>query len=89
MLHAGISEIEITPKHYGRLGRLIAVPTQVTGVAWPLYARAFVLESAGTRCAIVSVDMNFIFTQNIREHIAPAGGLEPDNIMIACTHTHT
>jgi hypothetical protein len=70
---------------------LIAAPTQVTGVIWPLYARAVVIEGGGTRVAILSVDMNFIFTQNIREireHVAPAGGLDPAHIMIACTHTH-
>jgi len=39
MLQAGISEIEITPKEHGRLRRLIAVPSQVTGVVCPLYAR--------------------------------------------------
>jgi len=91
MLQAGISEIEITPPEHGRLGRLIAVPTQVTGVAWPLYARAFVIESGGVRCAIISIDMNFIFAQNIREireHVACAGGLDPGNTMVACTHTH-
>ncbi len=91
MLQAGISEIEITPTEYGRLGRLIAEPTQVTGVVCPLYARVVVMESDGTRLAVISVDMNFIFAQNIREireHIATAGGLEPANVMIACTHTH-
>lgn len=39
MLQVGISEIEITPREYGHLGRLIAEPTQVTGVVGPLYAR--------------------------------------------------
>ena len=91
MFKAGLSEIEITPKEYGNLGRLIAEPTEVTGIVCPLYARAVVIENTGTRLAVISVDMNFIFTQNIREireHVAVVGGLDPANIMISCTHTH-
>jgi hypothetical protein len=91
MMRAALSEIEITPREFGRLGRLIAPPTQVTGVRWPLYARIFLLENGATRLAVISVDMNFIFAQNIPElrvAVAAAAGLDPAHIMIACTHTH-
>lgn len=90
-MRAGLSEINITPREYGRLGRLIAEPTQVKGTAWPLFARAAIVESGETRIAIITVDMNFIFTQNIaeiRESVAAAGGLDPAHVMIACSHTH-
>lgn len=90
-MRAGLAEIDITPRTYGRLGRLIAEPAQVTGVKWPLCARALVIDDGGTRLAILTLDLNFIFTQNIREirdHVAPAGGLDPTQIMLACSHTH-
>lgn len=91
MMRAGLAEIDITPAVYGRLGRLIAPPSAVTGVSGPLRARALVIEGGGTRVAVISIDMNFIFTPNIREireHVAPAGGLDPVHVMMACTHTH-
>jgi len=91
MLQAGLAEIEITPPEYGNLGRLIANPIQVTGVICPLYARAVIIDDGTVRTAILCIDMGFMFpscVEEIREHVAAAGGLEKTNIMVCCTHTH-
>lgn len=91
MLRAGFSEVDITPKTWGRLGRLIADPVQVNGVTWPLFARIAMLDDGRQRAAILTVDMNFIFSQNIpelRDTVAEAGGLAPEDVMVACSHTH-
>lgn len=90
-MRAGFSEIDITPKELGRLGRLIAAPTQVQAVHLPLYARLAVFDDGSCRVAILSLDMNFMFSQNVpevREAIAAAGDIEPENVMVTCTHTH-
>ena len=90
-MRAGFSEIDITPKELGRLGRLIAAPTQVQAVHSPLYARLAVFDDGACRAAILSLDKNFIFSQNVpevRDAIAAAGDVEPMNVMVTCTHTH-
>lgn len=91
MIRVGLAEVDITPTEHGRLGRLIAQPTQVTGVKWSLYARATVFDDNHERAAFLSVDMNFMFSQaipEIRAVISEAGGIAPASIMVACTHTH-
>jgi hypothetical protein len=91
MLKAGFSEVDITPKTRGRLGRLIAEPTQVQGVTWPLFARIALLDDGRQRAALLTLDMNFIFSQNIpevRAAVADAGGMAPADVLVACSHTH-
>lgn len=90
-MKAGFAEVDITPPELGKLGRLIAAPTQVTGVHSPLFARLAVFDDGACRAAILSLDMNWMFTENIpeiRAAIAAAGDLEPANIMVACSHSH-
>ena len=88
---AGFAEIDITPKVFGRLGRLAVEPTQVVGIHLPLLARLAVFDDGERRAAILSLDMNLMFSQDvpaIRAAIAEPGGMKPEDIMVACTHTH-
>lgn len=90
-MKAGFAEVDITPQTLGKLGRLIAEPTQVIDVHSPLYARLAVFEDAGCRVAMLTLDMNFMFRQNIgelRAAVAEAGDLELGHVMVACSHSH-
>lgn len=58
----------------------------------PLYAKAIVLESDGEKIAIVVCDLIALERDAVeaaRELIESRCGIPPQNVMIACTHTHT
>ncbi len=58
----------------------------------PLYAKAIVLEADGERIAIVLCDLIALEREEIekaRGLIESRCGIPPQNVMIACTHTHT
>src|SRR5438094_483960 len=57
----------------------------------PLFAKIIVLESAGSRVALVSLDVLSIRwpdVQRIRESAA-AAGVAKEHVLVAATHTHT
>lgn len=90
-VRAGAAQIDITPP----------VGTSLAGyfhdrvseaVADPLFARALVLESEGSRIALVSLDLICITretTDPAKELIAQRTGIAPERVLICCTHTHT
>ncbi|MGK0185735.1 MAG: neutral ceramidase [Verrucomicrobiales bacterium] len=63
-----------------------------TGVHDDLYARAIVLQSNGTKAALVSLDListRRSFIEKARQLIEKETGIPSSHIMISATHTHT
>ena len=72
-MRAGFPEIDTTPKELGRLGRLIAVPTQVEAVHSPLYARLGVFDDGSCRAAILSLQEQSPFKTTLFAAMANGG----------------
>ena len=91
MLKAGAAQRDITPL----LGiSLVGYfhDRKAVDVRDPLYAKAIVLEADGERIAIVLCDLIALEREEVekaRELIESRCGIPPQNVMIACTHTHT
>ncbi len=90
MLKIGISEVNITPAPgLPRAG--MPNPQKGQGTAWPLMGRIFAFDDGAQKAAIVTLDLLFLDAPTVaafRQAIAPGTGLAPENIMIACSHTH-
>src|SRR5262249_8262079 len=66
-------------------------PSGAVGIHDELYARALVLDNGEQRLALVVADLialPFAMSQQIREKIGAALGIEPKAVMLHCTHTH-
>jgi neutral ceramidase len=66
-------------------------PQPGQGVTWPLMGRIFVFDDGARRAAIVLLDLLAIQSTTVAEFrlaLSAGNGLAPENIMIACTHTH-
>ncbi|MCC6446660.1 MAG: hypothetical protein IT210_24815 [Armatimonadetes bacterium] len=89
-LAAGVARAVITPpvgvEMAGFAGRGPSV-----GVHDDLFATVMVAESRGDKAAVVSCDLLYLTAAQvrlIRQEIADRTGILPENIMVACTHTH-
>jgi len=97
-LCVGSAKVNITPPL--SIPYLGYVPRQArfSGIHDPLFARAIVLDNGDTRLAIISADSlgygNEIlgagrnFTAEVRQKVNDRTGIEPHNVMLACTHAH-
>jgi hypothetical protein len=91
MLKAGAACLDITPP----LGTLMPGyfhERRATAVHDPLFVRAFVLERDGFGIAVAVCDLIGVkraYLDRARERIAATVGLKPEQVLIACTHTHT
>jgi len=87
----GFGESDITPPH-GLFMCGSLDPRTNGGTTDPLGSHALVAESGGRRIAIVGVDLIGLPKALADEIIAEAAGrtgIAPDDIMIACSHTHS
>ena len=90
-LRAGAAAVDVTPP----LGEDIVGgfrPFPATAVHDPLFARALVLDNGQTRLAIVIVDSLGIpreVCDEARRAVAESVPIEPWNLLIAATHTHS
>jgi neutral ceramidase len=90
MLRVGFGKADITPE----LGLpMVGMPGSPvgTGVRWPLTSRVFLADDGESRVAIVALDLIALAAEDVarlRERLAEAGGLPPNRIMVACSHTH-
>ena len=90
-LRAGTARTVITPA----LGTPLAGSFEerlVGEIHDDLHAHALVLESEGTRLALVSLDLICVRHDTvaaIRKRIAARVGIAPAHVLIACTHTHS
>jgi neutral ceramidase len=61
------------------------------GVQWSLCGRVLVVDDGTRRIAIVCLDLMALPAEQVaklRTRLAALGGLDPGNIIVACTHTH-
>jgi hypothetical protein len=91
MLKAGSAEVNITPPVGTTLvGQWVA--RKSTGVNDELFANALVLDDGKTRVAMVSCDVLSIGNttkRNIRDVVGRETDIDPDNVFLCATHTHT
>ena len=88
-LRAGAATRIITPAPLLPVSGGIGTPKPATQKKGDLFARAFVLEKANVRVAIVSVD-NLGWPAALGDRSrALVKGIPPENILIGATHTHS
>jgi hypothetical protein len=90
-LKVGAAAVSITPQ----LGTPLAgyYNTRLCdGVHDEIFAKAIVIESAGTRVALISCDLITMppdVAQKSRQLIEEQSKIKPDHVMLGATHTHT
>jgi neutral ceramidase len=90
MLRVGFGKVDITPE----LGLpMVGMPGSPRGeeVVWPLHGRVILADDGERRAAIVCLDLIALVAGDVaalRQRLAEAGTLEPESILIACSHTH-
>jgi neutral ceramidase len=91
-LRAGTALTDISPPAGIELAGYPHHPRHNRGIHDPLYAACLYLEDGGSRLAIVTADILMIskrHVQAVRARVAERTGIPPDNLMIACSHTHS
>lgn len=87
-LRAGIARVEITPAAsmpmYGYANRKCGPST---GTHDPLFAKVLVLESGGTRVALVTADLGSLVSDALRRDVAAK--LDIPTLLLAASHTHS
>lgn len=87
-LRAGVARVEITPsalmQMYGYANRKCG---PANGTHDPLMAKALVLESGGSRLAIVTMDLGSMVSDSVREKIASK--LNIPVVLLSASHTHS
>ncbi|MBU0607272.1 MAG: hypothetical protein KKI08_05265 [Armatimonadetes bacterium] len=90
-LTVGLATTDITPPlglpmaGYGSRDELSRKVTD------PLLAQALVIQSGGVSCGLICTDLIGLeadFVAELRERAAAASGLDPETIMVCCSHTH-
>jgi neutral ceramidase len=90
MLRVGCGRADITPE----LGLpMVGMPgsPRGEGVRWPLHGRVFLFGDGEHRVAIVCLDLIALVAEQVaelRDIVAAQADLQPDHILIACSHTH-
>ena len=90
MILAGFAEREYTPAEGPVPGQIDV--NYAVGKNTPLMAHVAVIESDGAGTAIVSLDVLFLttaFVSKLRRRISEITGYPYEQILVACTHTHT
>ena len=88
-LKAGAAVRKITPDPLLPVSGGIGTPDPVSEKRGDLFARALVLEKGDVRVAIISVD-NLGWTSVLGNRSrALINGIQPQNILIGATHTHS
>lgn len=91
MLKAGAAQLDITPPLGIGLRGYFEERTATT-VHDPLLVRSFALESEGGAIALAVCDLIGLrrkYIDQAKQRIAETTGLQPEQVMVACTHTHT
>jgi len=90
-LLVGTAEVDITPPVGTEMAGGLN-PRKSEGIQDPLYAKAIVLESQGTKIAYVLLDLIALYREDgdkAVELASRATGIPPDHIVWAASHTHT
>jgi neutral ceramidase len=87
-LKAGVARVEITPSTfmpmYGYSNRKCG---PANGTHDPLFAKVLVLESGGSRMAIVTADVGSLVSENLRRDVASK--LKIPVLLLSASHTHS
>lgn len=88
MLMAGVASVDITPTAsmpmYGYADRKCGPSS---GVRDPLHAKAVVLESGGSRIAIVTLDLGSVVSEYLKDEVAAK--LNIPVLLLAASHSHS
>ncbi|MGI6083463.1 MAG: hypothetical protein ACOYEP_11395 [Limnochordia bacterium] len=90
-LMAGAATMDITPLLGASIAGLFH-DRKAEDVSDPLHAKAVVLDNGECRLAMVILDLIGIsgeYVKVIRELVTESTGIPGENVLIACTHTHT
>jgi hypothetical protein len=87
-LKAGVARVEITPSTfmpmYGYANRKCG---PANGTHDPLFAKVLVLESGGSKIAIVTADLGSLVSENLRRDVASKLGIPL--LLLSVSHTHS
>jgi len=87
-LRAGVARVDITPsalmQMYGYANRKCG---DATGTHDPLMAKVLVLDAAGSRMAIVTMDLGSIASDNLRRDVASK--LNIPVVLLSASHSHS
>jgi len=84
-MRAGAARVDVTPRIEGS-------GSQFLGILDPLFVRALVIESAGRRAALVSVDAGAIGAQTwdyVSRRVEREMGIPATQLLLTATHTHS
>jgi hypothetical protein len=88
----GVATEDITPPTGIRLSGYAGRPFANVGVLEPLRASALFLSSGTTRVIVVTLDVIGLSPRDdaaLRKEIGQELGIDPDTILVACSHTHS
>jgi hypothetical protein len=88
-LQAAAAKIDITPPEGTPV---VGHIREVSGVRDPLHAVLLLLDDSRTKAAIVTLDLLNTpreMTRQLREAVAAAADIPPENIMVAASHNHS
>ena len=61
------------------------------GVQWPLRSRVFLVDDGERWIVVVCLDLMALVSNHVaelRQRLAVPGEIDPENILVACSHTH-
>jgi hypothetical protein len=90
-LRAGCGKVDITPGSPVWLSGWASRNKPSEGIEDRLYARALVLDSGGTRVAILALDLIGVpaeLVAKVRKQVASSCGIPEAHLMISASHTH-
>ena len=90
MLRVGFGRADITPAPGLPMVGMPDTP-RGEGVQWPLRSRVFLVDGGERRIAVICFDLIDLVSNHVaelRERLAVPGGIDPENILVACSHTH-
>jgi neutral ceramidase len=90
MPRVGCGRVDITPEPGLPMVGMPGSP-RGEGVEWPLRSRVFLVDDGERRIAAVCLDLIALVAEHVaelRQRLAGPGGLDPENILVACSHTH-
>ena len=90
MLRFGCGRADITPEPGLPMVGMPGSPRS-EGVQWPLRSRVFLVDDGERRTAIICLDLIALVSRHVaelRQQLASRGEIDPENIIVACSHTH-
>ena len=91
-MKVGLSSVNITPPIGVPMAGYSDRMSSAKGIHDDLYAKAVVFDDGNTRAALIRCDLIGLgrdFVEETRRLIEAETGIDGDNVMITCTHTHS